>query len=528
MGAIWEIFDLLGVQIDMSGGFEITETLATEKLRVDKGEQGKCFQGEKGRMKGPPGIRVPLRVEDEIWDGESNPKSRLSECEAEQLQVESQPDDNCNNRRFSGDVENNNNAGKNDKESGEVADHHQNMNAARKEDLRKRKEIEGSFVGGVVCQESELDETPSRILRKRNCKTSDARAATVIETKAPLSSEGLGQDKPDEKLGLPFLCPNCGKRFRKKEYLNRHIRDQHMLRSNQSECVCHQCGKEFRSRMSLKKHKTRYHPVQGFPCKHAGCTKVSMSKSEAGQHKAEHKALHSMMEETGNQSKCMCQHCGKVVSCMKTLRKHMKCSHPIQGFPCKHVGCTEVSMSKSEAIKHNKAEHILVEKVGDVLTETQTLPNPRTETDGGSLNACKLCGKSFRERSSLNEHKKRCKTRCSNYFSSEEEMIEKSSIVIQERNPDHPKELNGSEVENDEQAEESPDGQHSDERENEIEICESEDQGETAEASVSESAAQREEDENQYRACPFCAKAVPATRFDKHVRKHQPITRAFN
>ena len=116
----------------MSGGFEVTETIATVKPGVDERglgeetEQGKRFQGEQGRMKVPPGIRVPLRVEDEIWDGESNPKSRLSECEAEQLQVESKSEDNCNNRTFSGDFENNNN------KSGEIAEH-QDMSAAKRE-----------------------------------------------------------------------------------------------------------------------------------------------------------------------------------------------------------------------------------------------------------------------------------------------------------------------------------------------------------------------------------------------------------
>ena len=90
MGAIWEIFDLLGVQINMSGGFEVTETVATARPGVNNRglEEETSFQRqEEKKVKVPRGIRVPLRVEDEIWDGESIPKSRLSECQAEQLQV---------------------------------------------------------------------------------------------------------------------------------------------------------------------------------------------------------------------------------------------------------------------------------------------------------------------------------------------------------------------------------------------------------------------------------------------------------
>ena len=98
MGAIWEVFDLLGVQINMSGGFEVTETVATAKPGGDsnrvldeESEQGSSSQKQAEKVKVPLGIRVPLRVEDEIWDGESIPKSRLSECEAEQLQVNEKP-----------------------------------------------------------------------------------------------------------------------------------------------------------------------------------------------------------------------------------------------------------------------------------------------------------------------------------------------------------------------------------------------------------------------------------------------------
>merc|ERR1719234_1461430 len=107
----------------MSGGFEVTETVATVTPGVNNGgmdeepERETSFQGqeEKKKVKVPRGIRVPLRVEDEIWDGESIPKSRHSECEAEQLQVEdcSPPDGNYNSRQFSGDSENNNRAGEN-------------------------------------------------------------------------------------------------------------------------------------------------------------------------------------------------------------------------------------------------------------------------------------------------------------------------------------------------------------------------------------------------------------------------------
>jgi hypothetical protein len=96
---------------------------------------------------------------------------------------------------------------------------------------------------------------------------------------------------------------------------------------------------------------------------------------------------------------------------------------------------------------------------------------------------------------------------------------------MKEQNPN----LSGPEVEDDEQVEESSHGQPNGERENDVEICGSGDFGEATEASPSECrAAAGNDDESQYRACPFCAKAVLSSHYDKHVGKHQPITRAIN
>ena len=82
----------------------MTETVATVKPGVDNRgleEQETSFKSQKEKVKMVPrGIRVPLRVEDEIWDGESIPKSRHSECEAEQLQVNKRPVEILDDRSF--------------------------------------------------------------------------------------------------------------------------------------------------------------------------------------------------------------------------------------------------------------------------------------------------------------------------------------------------------------------------------------------------------------------------------------------
>jgi len=241
---------------------------------------------------------------------------------------------------------------------------------------------------------------------------------------------------------------------------------------------------------------------------------------------------HIREQHTGNnQCECMCQECGHVFSSKNNLQKHMRRIHPTQGFPCKYAGCAEVFMSKSEASKHYKAHHFSVDQQSEIsLEEKETFFNLRTETCGGSLEACNLCGKSFRQRSSLDEHMKRCTVRHSNAsknnFSSEGEMMTMDSSALMEKNPNVSTECCGSAVNNDQQVEECFDGWLGHERGNEVEIFGAE--GETAEVSLVESSAQGGNNLVQYRACPFCAKSVPTTQFDKHVRKHQPISRAIN
>lgn len=384
-----------------------------------------------------------------------------------------QLDGNCNNKLFSGDFENNNRAGENDNKAGDGVNSTgenaelENLSVGGREAVGERREFQEPSECSVVSQESEgsgdFDATPPRIPSMRNCKSNGARASSGMETEPRLSCGSPSQEEPVEKLRLPFLCTYCGKRFRLRSYMNRHIREQH-TGSNRGEYVCQQCGNVYSSKMSLQ--------------------------------------------------------------------KHMKRIHPIQGFPCKHVGCAEVFMSRAEASQHYKNLHVLDKISESSLAEKQTFSNPRTETDGVSLKACNLCGKSFRHRSSLDEHMKRCKTRHSNAlinnFNSEEETVTMDSSALMEKNENFSKVCSTPEVDYDKQEEECFDGWLDDERENEMEIFGTEDQGETVEASLSELAAQGEDDLSQYHACPFCAKSVSATQFDKHVRKHQPITRAIN
>ena len=534
MGAIWEIFDLLGVQINMSGGFEVTETVVTGKSagvgKLPEEDQEKSFPSRKEKMK-----KNPLRVEDEFWDGESLPKSRVSECEAENFQVKesedcSLADEFCSNNGVFGDFENNNEAGD---EAGDQSPRASRpgstvllQNCCRVEAASERNEEENveGIVTTVTCQEAEdLKESPSNNQAKKNCKTNEGVSASdndgVCATKGSLSAtkkcaSGAKRKKTsplsDEELKRPFLCTYCAKRFSLKRSMTRHVDNIHLkskpvkleMKGEKVECVCQHCGKVISCQRNLSKHIRIMHPPNGVP------RKQSSSHTER-----------------------MCQHCGKVFNCQSNLSKHTKNMHPPNGVPCKHVGCSEVFVGKLEATQHYKDVHTSVEDKVDRLEQSRALSSD-LKTDDDSLTPCKQCGKRFKQQSSLNDHMKKCKARSSsaqiNDFSSEGETLEVSSSGLVDGNPDHSQEWCGVKEDNEVRTEESLDGyeQLDDDPGSEIvEFFEAEVQEENGSPA---SAAQGEDDVSQERTCPFCAKVVQAPQFEKHVRKHQPITRALN
>jgi len=446
MAAIWEVFELLGVQIDMRRGFQVTESVGTKLLESQSApENSRDHNGEDQ-------VVAKLRVDDELWEGDSQPKSRISECEAEELHVEK-----CDNShqveeytnkglekslvlKLSEDQENNETIG-----AGQRLDQ---QNSCREQRLCKSKESPPIFEGKLVQQESEEGSEGNTIhpqIQKKSTWLEDA----VIETSQ--HPDDLVKDNKREQCDeKPFLCPQCGVSFRLKSYLNRHIREVH-LAVNKGEYICHHCGNNFKNKTSLKVHIRRWHSPQGMPCKHPDCEERFSNNREASLH---YKQVHILKKETKTKTRSSktCQHCGESFCKQSSLDAHLK--------EC------QLTSSGVSAINFSSEDQSLLE------------PSPKIYIEN-NLQSGKDCGGLEKESHGYFDEI---------YAQEFGEVVENSSGV---------------------EVDEGSKGHALQPQYNEFLTLNS------------------SETQCQQLACPFCAKILLATQFEKHVRKHKPITRTL-
>jgi len=448
MAAIWEVFELLGVQIDMRRGFQVTESAGTKLIETHIASENACNQN------GEDHVVAKLRVDDEMWEGDSQPKSRISECEAEKLHVEKydyshqveeyvlKGPEKSLVMKISEDQENNKTIG-----AGQGLDH---QNSCKLQGLCKSKESPPISERKFVQQESEEGSKGNTNHPQIQRKSIWLEDGVVKTSKQPDDSiEDNKRERCDEK---PFLCPQCGVNFRLKSYLNRHIREVH-LEVNKGDYICHHCGNNFRNKTSLKVHIRR--------------------------------------------------------------------CHSSQGIPCKHPDCEERFSNNKEASLHFKQMHILKKE-----------SNSKTKTR--SAKTCQHCGESFCKQSSLDAHLKECQLISSgvaaiNFSSEDQSLLEPSPKIYMENNLQSDKDCGGLEKESHGYFDEIYAQEFGEvvENSNGVEV----DEGSKGPALQSQYddlvALNSSQAQCQQLACPFCAKILLATQFEKHVRKHQPITRTL-
>jgi len=446
MAAIWEVFELLGVQIDMRRGFQVTESVGTKLIESHNAPENSRDEN------GEDHVVAKLRVDDELWEGDSQPKSRISECEAEELQVEKcdtshQVEEYINKglekslvMKLSENQENNETIG-----AGQRLDHQNNCKEQR---LCKSKESPPIFEEKVAQQESEEGTKGNTIhpqIQRDNTWLEDA----VIDT-SQHPDDSIKDNKREQCDEKPFLCPQCGVSFRLKSYLNRHIREVH-LEVNKGDYICHHCGNNFKNKTSLKVHIRRCHSPQGMPCKHPDCEERFSNNKEASLH---YKQVHILKKEskTKTRSSKTCQHCGESFCKQSSLDAHLK--------EC------QLSSSGVAAINFSSEDQSLLELSPKVYMEN----NLQSDKYFGGL-----------EKESHG------------YF--DEIYAQEFGEVVE----------NASGVEVDEGSK----GHALQPQYNEFLTLNS------------------SETQCQQLACPFCAKILLATQFEKHVRKHQPITRTL-
>ena len=80
----------------------------------------------------------------------------------------------------------------------------------------------------------------------------------------------------------PFACESCGKRFDRKENLNRHVR----IHTGDRRYICNHCGKGYTDPSGLKKHVLSKHSDIHYPCN--VCNANFKSKDSLNRHLTKH------------------------------------------------------------------------------------------------------------------------------------------------------------------------------------------------------------------------------------------------
>uniref|UniRef100_A0A182Y7C2 C2H2-type domain-containing protein n=1 Tax=Anopheles stephensi TaxID=30069 RepID=A0A182Y7C2_ANOST len=157
------------------------------------------------------------------------------------------------------------------------------------------------------------------------------------------------------------ICDTCGKVFRTKPAMERHIKLDHQPQLVTWE-QCRQCEKWFDCKSNLKKHIRLIHDQSGsFPCDQ--CEHESVTRRALVHHKNRIHKRKQLFE---------CDLCGKTVNSKLVLREHMATHSKIPLYSCEF--CDTTFNSNANKYKHYKSKHLrkwqdlkqqkLLEKIG--------------------------------------------------------------------------------------------------------------------------------------------------------------------
>lgn len=113
-------------------------------------------------------------------------------------------------------------------------------------------------------------------------------------------------------LGMPHMCEICGKCFRARQQMKRHIK----IHSGLNLHSCSQCGATFHRGDTLKKHVLTHTKDKPYKCKW-GCEKTFVEMSAMLRHGLTHT----------KEKPFACDHCNSSFSLKWNLKIHMKRVH---------------------------------------------------------------------------------------------------------------------------------------------------------------------------------------------------------
>uniref|UniRef100_A0A8C3T7D9 C2H2-type domain-containing protein n=1 Tax=Chelydra serpentina TaxID=8475 RepID=A0A8C3T7D9_CHESE len=186
--------------------------------------------------------------------------------------------------------------------------------------------------------------------------------------------------KPGGEQSKPYICPTCGKGFRKSNLLSKHK----VIHRQDKPYQCQECGKSFIQLLRLKRHQQTHSGERPFYCEECGGTFTRLASLQR------HQRIH-----TGEKPYSCCPECDKGFIRTADVWRHLRNVHKIERS--KGVLGNGMVRNRGSILHQNKHGH------GD--TDKQCSENQKPAGEESKPYICLTCGKGFCKPNLLSRHK---------------------------------------------------------------------------------------------------------------------------
>lgn len=235
-------------------------------------------------------------------------------------------------------------------------------------------QADGGSSGGATSQEHK---------RKFNCEYCSKKHHNKADLDYHVACAHTGQTQV-------YTCEVCKSNFKRKVYLNRHMRIHNDIRPY----VCKVCGKSFVKGGGLKEHERTHTGEKPYKC--PTCGRGFSGRANLRRHEMTH---------SGEQP-FQCEICHKRCNRIASLRQHMRIHTGERPYNCMH--CNKSFPTCANLRRHERTHlerkqfHCM--QCGKEFTQKYTLKLHEMNHLGIRPHLCLMCGKTFIEKRKLRQH----------------------------------------------------------------------------------------------------------------------------